>query len=718
MGETNSKPQPNVDFLRVFQREYKEIGEEIDTRLGNVKVYQGPQSNLVAVKNNFLMSKELMEEFVENNLPKALNTQNRYLMKVLSYKTHSEDSMCGSVNGITTYHEYYQNTVQDELVRRQQVSLYYIEQELWAILYSIVSAAYYLEKNNLIPLTDVRPSTVYFTLKGEVKLMPFGIFPEDISGYAKCFSQSEQSYLSPEQIEEMRKRKQVPDVNQVKSDVYSIGMTILACATLQTSPSWYNYDECQINYNYVNYLLDFSKNQYSDFFCKVVKIMLSENAEDRPTPSIIYKILQPYEKDILALKPFNPEKEIIKKSLEQESTQLKVSEQQGEKLFADDNVLQNGQQTVEQSNSPIFVKVPYLGEDGKIYYQQAPQQQFEYLIQQSDGQPIPQLENQFFYHDQFNNQPNPVYVVNEPTNQSGVYVSYSQPPAQQVEYVQPNTAVSGVQFVQSAPQPQVILNGARQHYSQVLTQPLYQQVSYENPAAQIPTASQLIMNPAPQSNVQYIQTTSGPYHPGQSQIIAQYSYNIEEKPFTSIPLQQTSTAYPQTGAEITNSHVQINPMIQYTPINNLNATTTQQQQGSEEVVKRAMRQTQSDQQMVNQDIYQNQIQYNNAPTYGNTFAAHEPESPIGMVSANQYPSEINNTAAFQIGTTTTYGGARSDAVQSSNANYLPSTVVNQQYTSTTTGNNDMMNEINRRINQVLQSSQNVISNSQVGKYQQ
>lgn len=89
----------------------------------------------------------------------------------------------------------------------------------------------------------------------------------------------------------MRERSLRADVDQVKSDVYSIGMTLLACATLQTTPTWYNYDECSINYSYVNYLLDFSKGQYSDFFCKIVKIMLSENIEDRPTPSILYRIL-------------------------------------------------------------------------------------------------------------------------------------------------------------------------------------------------------------------------------------------------------------------------------------------------------------------------------------------------------------------------------------------------------------------------------------------
>jgi len=39
MGESNSKPQVDNDFLRNFERDYKEIGEELDNRLGNVKVF-------------------------------------------------------------------------------------------------------------------------------------------------------------------------------------------------------------------------------------------------------------------------------------------------------------------------------------------------------------------------------------------------------------------------------------------------------------------------------------------------------------------------------------------------------------------------------------------------------------------------------------------------------------------------------------------------------
>lgn len=64
MGEINSKPQANQEFLRVFQKEYKEIGEECDARLGNIKVFQGPEGVLIAVKNTFAYNKEDVESFL------------------------------------------------------------------------------------------------------------------------------------------------------------------------------------------------------------------------------------------------------------------------------------------------------------------------------------------------------------------------------------------------------------------------------------------------------------------------------------------------------------------------------------------------------------------------------------------------------------------------------------------------------------------------------
>lgn len=43
--------------------------------------------------------------------------------------------------------------------------------------------------------------------------------------------------------------------------------------------------------------------------------MLSENPQDRPTPSMVYSSLNPFEAEILGLKPFSPDYEAVKQAL-------------------------------------------------------------------------------------------------------------------------------------------------------------------------------------------------------------------------------------------------------------------------------------------------------------------------------------------------------------------------------------------------------------------
>lgn len=61
MGESNSKPQVNSEFLRSFQNEYTLVCEQRDERLGNVKVFEGPNGQLVAEKNITASNKEDVE---------------------------------------------------------------------------------------------------------------------------------------------------------------------------------------------------------------------------------------------------------------------------------------------------------------------------------------------------------------------------------------------------------------------------------------------------------------------------------------------------------------------------------------------------------------------------------------------------------------------------------------------------------------------------------
>jgi len=68
-------------------------------------------------------------------------------------------------------------------------------------------------------------------------------------------------------------------------------MTLLNCATLQTEESCYDFKEYVIDKGNMSGLFEFMRNQYSRFLCNIISIMLSENPEDRPTPSTILSIL-------------------------------------------------------------------------------------------------------------------------------------------------------------------------------------------------------------------------------------------------------------------------------------------------------------------------------------------------------------------------------------------------------------------------------------------
>lgn len=121
MGESNSKPLMNEDFLSQMKHRYASIGEHRDTRLGTVNLFEDPLSEegvYLAEKNVVAHSKEDVDDFLCADLSKVLSLRSKYLLKVHAYKVHNEDSMCGSISSLSTYHEYYSNTLADEIERR------------------------------------------------------------------------------------------------------------------------------------------------------------------------------------------------------------------------------------------------------------------------------------------------------------------------------------------------------------------------------------------------------------------------------------------------------------------------------------------------------------------------------------------------------------------------------------------------------------------------
>jgi hypothetical protein len=70
------------------------IQDHVDNRLGKIKVYQGPQESLIAVKKLFANNRDTYKEFLENNLLKSLKYKNRFLKKIYTFKVHTDFSLC------------------------------------------------------------------------------------------------------------------------------------------------------------------------------------------------------------------------------------------------------------------------------------------------------------------------------------------------------------------------------------------------------------------------------------------------------------------------------------------------------------------------------------------------------------------------------------------------------------------------------------------------
>ena len=112
-------------------------------------------------------------------------------------------------------------------------------------------------------------------------------------------------YLSPELLNQFQCGNSIPDgVNRFKSDVYSLGLTLLECMTLKSSMDIYNYKECEIRWDLQNHRVEESKNYYSKMLCNVVDGMLSKIPENRADFIQLQAILKPHRISILNLQPF------------------------------------------------------------------------------------------------------------------------------------------------------------------------------------------------------------------------------------------------------------------------------------------------------------------------------------------------------------------------------------------------------------------------------
>ncbi|EAR95135.1 protein kinase (macronuclear) [Tetrahymena thermophila SB210] len=296
-----------------IQKDFTFVREKKDPRFGDIQIYKEKGTDrYVFLKGHWCGDEENYNQFLRQcNRRIKINHPN--VLKMIGFNQHSETQICGDFSKINCYYEYYSLNLEKELEKRFPEQKYFTEPEIWYLIDSIVNACSFFESNKIYH-GDIRPINVLLTVAGQVKLADNGIVNQSKNGYAKALFDGDTPYLSPLLMNAFANKEKRPSHNHFKSDVYSLGMTMLECCSLFKALNFYDYSSCEIRYNLIEDFLQKARLMYSGFLVNLIREMLNREEFQRPTFHEISAILTPYRQQIQSLTPFSADYITVKQN--------------------------------------------------------------------------------------------------------------------------------------------------------------------------------------------------------------------------------------------------------------------------------------------------------------------------------------------------------------------------------------------------------------------
>jgi len=120
-----------------------------------------------------------------------------------------------------------------------------------------------------------------------------------LSGRDEC-------YLSPALLRALSNKELKPQHDYFKSDVFSLGITLLEAATLRSGNTVYDWDNFRLVQAAIEDLLSRAGQRYSAFFVNVIRDLLIFEENQRPCFEDIHAVLLPYQDSIQNFAQFDP----------------------------------------------------------------------------------------------------------------------------------------------------------------------------------------------------------------------------------------------------------------------------------------------------------------------------------------------------------------------------------------------------------------------------
>jgi len=194
-------------------------------------------------------------------------------------------------NTIQIYFEEFQTDLQQEIYRHLDEKTRFSEAELYAILYSSISALACLEQHNLSH-GFVVPLNIFKFRKDIYKMHDNGTISNKSYLYNHALRGNYLRYLPPEFLASLTRKSENPEPNDpYKADIFSLAICILDAGLLTTEGDYINKKLMILDENSLKEALNKFANVYSSTLAHILEDMLNQDPSKRPGPTTLFNRL-------------------------------------------------------------------------------------------------------------------------------------------------------------------------------------------------------------------------------------------------------------------------------------------------------------------------------------------------------------------------------------------------------------------------------------------
>ncbi|CAD8052136.1 unnamed protein product [Paramecium sonneborni] len=312
MGQSSSTTGFNL-------QQYQFLNQIIDPRFGNIKLYQKNDSGetICIIEKNF----------IKINSP-VKNLDHPNILKVHYYKADICKNICSTFTKLQLIQEYVSNELRQNIKIRATKQQYYEEKQLWGLLSMCLKALMYFKSFQIYPM-DLK--NILLSNQGTIKFQSY--YDIQNSQYIQLLNQiTEDIHISPEELECLKTKEQVLNLDFEKCEIFQLGLTALWAATLADTNSLFSYDT--LNYSEYEMKQRIEELNYSQQFKNILLKMLKRFPQDRGSFNELLQVVSYHEcnENLLEIKQIDK----IDQSIQQIS---RIRQQYSSRSLLSDNII-------------------------------------------------------------------------------------------------------------------------------------------------------------------------------------------------------------------------------------------------------------------------------------------------------------------------------------------------------------------------------------------